>query len=318
VVENFKDSIGSSLAELFIKSDNSGRLVPIQVPAKISFLDKAIIETRNNIRPHTPIREIDLGYADLLHYAAVVTCQISATRDPLPNRIELQQQIKELSGPALEWKVLATSKICSDPYECVQKRRDYVQTLLNAEDARDVKLSAANEAFSDILSWPDAPSFLQAWGVTPFDILPYEDILARLRAIERGIAGARAKREASAAESWSGAIKIQPQMEGRLKSVESVVNSSAIPWSSLANAISECSTVVELIRAINGKAKVASELDGRYSEEYGKLKNVLQVKMDLTSSLYEKAVRTASGYPATRWQEKSGKKYPSKLTETQL
>jgi hypothetical protein len=136
VLENYKDSIGASLASLFIKSDNSGKLVPINIPATISALEKAISDTRNNVHPDTTSRKIRLGYADLLHYAAVVTCKAMATNDPLPVRIELQQQVERLSTPALEWTVLDSVKFCSTPSECVQKRRSYVEGLLTSEGAK--------------------------------------------------------------------------------------------------------------------------------------------------------------------------------------
>jgi hypothetical protein len=136
VLENYKDSIGASLASLFIKSDNSGKLVPINIPATISALEKAISDTRNNVHPDTTSRKIRLGYADLLHYAAVVTCKAMATNDPLPVRIELQQQVERLSTPALVWTVLDSVKFCSTPSECVQKRRSYVEGLLTSEGAK--------------------------------------------------------------------------------------------------------------------------------------------------------------------------------------
>lgn len=316
VIENYKDSIGSSLASIFFKPDDSGKLVPPQVPPVFSGLDKAINETRSNIRPRTSIREIELAYADLLHSAAVVACKATAVKDAPSNRLEVQQQIAKLSGPALEWKVLSTLKICNNPYECVQKRHDYVQDLLKTEDARDVRLSGANEAFSNILSWPSSPNFLQVWMGATFDILPYEDILVRLRAIERGIAGERAKRETSAAESWSAADKLEPQINTALESVTSVVNGSEIPFWAWANAISQCTKVVDVIIATNKSAKLASELDARYSEQYGKRKSLLQDKLDSASKLYEKAAGIANHYPAT--QPPWGKKYPLKLQVPQL
>jgi hypothetical protein len=277
-----KDSIKSSLVGVFFSAPKNV-LTPAGIPDTFRQLDDAISKTRDSIGKNTKASEVISAYADLLVTVAIVKCQTQIAA--LPVSTEVQAQMDRIYLPAIEWQVIVGKRDapwCSDLRDCVVKRRDQVAMYLQKADSRDLKFKSEDgtfdglELFKNLPKSPKAPSRLDRLFNSRVPILQYEDLLARLRYIERTVEARATERKASAKTAWDQAVVDNAPM---LKLYESALGNWRKPtdlWVDGAQTIQRCDEVVNKLSADLLKAKEALALNPDLGPAYTALKAILE------------------------------------------
>lgn len=175
------------------------------------------------------------------------------------------------------------------------KRHQQLAAYLQKVDARDLSFKTedgtfdALELLKKLPDDPKEPSLFDHLLDSRVPILQYEDLLARLRYIERTVEARATERKTSARKSWDQAVADNADL---LKLYQAALGNWRSPtdiWVDGQQTIERCDKVVTDLSADLVKAKTAVALDGDLAPSYAALKTTLDARISDATQLKAQA-----------------------------
>jgi hypothetical protein len=193
---------------------------PPGVDASSQVLLKSIVDTQRGLKADTSTSKLFATYSDLAFKSATLICQFKARNAPTDFGEDQLRLMRKALG---EWRLLNQNGYCSNPTDCVTKRKHDVDQIIAREQKENPALIEAATVTGEFQQlgfdqanppvaendWYEIFNRLQKFvGLQPqddYDITRTESILYGLRDIELKIAAQKANWQWKAQQAWATA-----------------------------------------------------------------------------------------------------------------
>lgn len=314
-----KDSLKASLVSLIFEKRSDKDLTFANVLRPMQDLNQSISEMRNEVTTRTEVNQILWAYSDLLLLVAIVNCETRFT-NMSTIATEVQAAKDRVHLPAMEWQTLVgpsrDNPWCITPADCVAKRQKQIDGFINANKidakftSKDGEFDAAKEFNIAQMQIPEAPKPSVFDSIAPkrIPLVDYENVLSRLRQIERTVTAHRDQRKEDAnkllqvaIEQKNAAVDLVNHLDANFRNPTDIVVDRAIAIDRYPEMRTKTNYAREMAKqALAKDPDLNNEFKKLESELDQNLKNANRLKADAERHLNESRLRAIQERPPRR------------------